>query len=67
MSNAQFQYVTCCFCGVSVLEENAVLMNIFPPHHREESQALYADLVCLKERLQPTVPLHPGFWTKEDI
>ncbi len=50
--------VVCCFCGVSLPEEEAVLMVLYPLPDRVESQAFYADRACLDTLFRPEVPRH---------
>jgi hypothetical protein len=52
--------VTCCFCGITLPEAIAVLMNVYPTSERDESQSLFAHRHCLAERLRPEVPKHPA-------
>jgi len=54
------ELVTCCFCGVTLPEPEAVLMVAYPTADRDEAQNLYADRGCLVRRLRPEVPRHPA-------
>jgi len=55
------QMATCGFCGHPVEVAFAVTMVLYPPSTDDESQTLYCHGSCLIERLDRSIPLHPGF------
>lgn len=52
--------VICCFCGVELREDEAVLLEVYPTAEGDETQTLYCHRRCLVERLRPEVPRHPA-------
>lgn len=52
--------VVCCFCGLRLVESDAVRMVVWPTQKRDESQILHSHRVCLLNRLHPDVPAHPA-------
>lgn len=52
--------VVCCFCGVSLLESDAVRIVVWPTRERDESQKLHSHRICLLNKLHPEVPAHPA-------
>ena len=57
--------VVCCFCGISLPEDEAVLLAVYPTRERDEVQNLYADRRCLVRLLRPEVPRHPALEVEE--
>ena len=50
----------CCFCGLDVMDSEAVTIVLYPPVEKEDSQTLYCHRKCLSELVSEKVPLHPG-------
>jgi hypothetical protein len=63
--NMNDEFVTCCFCGETLVIDEAVLLAVYPTPDREESQGLYAHGNCLSSRLHPSIPRHPGLLPDE--
>jgi len=57
---SEHESVLCCFCCVSIPEQTAVLLVIYPTSDRAESQTLFAHPRCLSERLCAGIPKHPA-------
>lgn len=57
--------VSCCFCGESLLLKDAVILNVQPGIESEEVQNFFAHKEHFKERINASIPLHPGFWGEE--
>ncbi|GAB2986270.1 hypothetical protein GCM10027049_26900 [Mucilaginibacter puniceus] len=51
--------VVCCFCGLGLKIQEAVLLVVYPVYNNDESQQLYCHREHLKEKLIESIPLHP--------
>lgn len=52
---------TCAFCAREVEIAFAVTMVLYAPSVDDESQTLHCHGACLTERIDRSIPLHPGF------
>jgi hypothetical protein len=57
-----FNNVMCCFCGETILSEKAAVLTIQSNINNDEKQQLFSHKVCLLERIDKSVVLHPGFF-----
>jgi len=57
--------VICCFCGVSLSFEKAVVLDIKPNIRSTEPQQIFAHKEHFVHLVKNNVPLHPDFF--EDI
>lgn len=53
------EMVTCCFCGLPLEYNKAVILQIYPDVNEEETQQLFCHREHLRERIHNSVPLHP--------
>lgn len=58
--------VMCCYCGETILLENAVILTIQPSMENDEIQQLFSHKNCLVERMHKSVVLHPDIIDCED-
>ena len=54
--------VVCCFCKESLRSSLAAAIRVSAPGARQEVQELWAHPACLMERIDPSIPMHPGLW-----
>jgi hypothetical protein len=54
--------VMCCFCGETISLEEAVVLTVQSNIKNEEKQQLFSHRVCLVERVDKSVVLHPAFF-----
>lgn len=60
------ELVTCCFTGLPLKYEEAVMLQVFPTLYHEESQQLFCHRDHLLERLHKSVPVHPDLLDNEE-
>ncbi len=51
---------TCAFCAQTLEIAFATTLVVFPPSADDESQTLHCHGTCLIDRVDSSIPLHPG-------
>jgi hypothetical protein len=57
--------VMCCICGESLSFDEAVQIEIKPPHLTIETQTVYSHKICIDKVLHKAIPRHPDLIENE--
>ena len=65
VGNSNKEKVVCCFCGETLLIENAALLIVQPNYLGDEKQQLFCHKNHFVEKIDKSIFLHPDFFEQE--